>query len=183
MFIDGHDSHWDIEAIKWLKGQHVHVLFLKSNDSINDQANDNGPNAALRRKYNDRYNEWRARFSGIAYNQSFFKGVIALAWDDFVKDSNTKSIIVEAFKKTRIYPLEDDLDTSTLKTDRDVRNAKLTSLFVTDDTDRNTIKIFSEQEIAKATVECNIIQISKLVDPTGKQPAACQCHQSGSEKR
>jgi hypothetical protein len=35
-YIDGHDSHWDIDTLQWLQGKHIYVLFLKSNGSIND---------------------------------------------------------------------------------------------------------------------------------------------------
>jgi hypothetical protein len=151
-YIDGHDSHWDLKTIKWLQGQHVYVLFLKANDSINDQPNDNGPNASLREKYNVRVNEWRASHPGVKYDPMFFNQVIALAWQDFVDDPNTKELIIEAFRKTRIHPLVDVCDKETAQTFDDKRNAKLASLFSTDAADQSTLRVFTDQEIATAAV-------------------------------
>jgi hypothetical protein len=53
LFLDGHDSHWDSDALKYAKDKHVHVFFLKAGDSENDQPLDNGPNALLKRCYYD----------------------------------------------------------------------------------------------------------------------------------
>jgi hypothetical protein len=123
-----------------------------SNDSINDQPNDNGPNASLREKYNVRYNQWRASHPCVPYDTVFFNEVFTLAWDDFVKHPGTPALVIKAFRKTRIFPLVDVLDESTVETETDKRNAKMASLFATDDLDKATLRIYSDQEVAKATV-------------------------------
>ena len=41
VYVDGHDSHFDSEALDLLASNHVYVFFLKSNNSEEDQPNDN----------------------------------------------------------------------------------------------------------------------------------------------
>lgn len=47
LFFDGHDSHWDADALEILNDNHVESFFLMAGNSENDQPNDNGPNACL----------------------------------------------------------------------------------------------------------------------------------------
>eukprot|EP00545_Synedropsis_sp_CCMP1620_P002775 CAMPEP_0119009844 /NCGR_PEP_ID=MMETSP1176-20130426/4633_1 /TAXON_ID=265551 /ORGANISM="Synedropsis recta cf, Strain CCMP1620" /LENGTH=491 /DNA_ID=CAMNT_0006962423 /DNA_START=277 /DNA_END=1750 /DNA_ORIENTATION=+ len=53
LYFDGHDSHWDADALELMDTKHVQSFFLKSGDSENDQPNDNGPNACVKSCYND----------------------------------------------------------------------------------------------------------------------------------
>lgn len=48
IFLDGHDSHWDSDALDLLRANHCHVFFLKAGDSENDQPLDNGPNELIK---------------------------------------------------------------------------------------------------------------------------------------
>ena len=48
LFIDGHDSHWDSDALEFFMKNFVYVFFLKSGDSENDQPNDNALNCKLK---------------------------------------------------------------------------------------------------------------------------------------
>jgi len=47
-FFDGHNSHWDPDALDEMNDSHVHAIFLKAGDSKNDQPNDHGPNACFK---------------------------------------------------------------------------------------------------------------------------------------
>ena len=37
---DGHDTHWDADALDYLEQNHVKAFFFKSGDSKTDQPND-----------------------------------------------------------------------------------------------------------------------------------------------
>ena len=128
------------------------MLFLKSNDSINDQINDNGPNAALRAKYGIRYADWQQAHPNVPYTPAFFNAVIAKSWTDFVTDSRTKPMIVKAAAKCRIHPLVDVLEEGAILNVEDRRNAKMAALFTTDEQDSETLRMFTEQEVADAEV-------------------------------
>ena len=56
--MDGHDSHFDSEAVDLLASKHVYVFFLKSNNSEEDQPNDNGPNRSFTALYDLHYDDW-----------------------------------------------------------------------------------------------------------------------------
>ena len=47
-FSDGHNSHWDADALDEMKYNHIHAYLLKSGDSENDQPNDNNPNTCFK---------------------------------------------------------------------------------------------------------------------------------------
>ena len=52
LFFDGHNSHWDADALDPMHTNDVYLYFLEASDSKNDQPNDNGPNACLKGLYN-----------------------------------------------------------------------------------------------------------------------------------
>ena len=47
LFSDGHDSHFEEHALRKMKCINIQPFVLKAVGSINDQPNDNGPNAKL----------------------------------------------------------------------------------------------------------------------------------------
>ena len=51
VFIDVHDSHFSSKAIDLAAENNIHVFFLKSNESINNQPADMGANAILEKHY------------------------------------------------------------------------------------------------------------------------------------
>ena len=57
-FFYGHDSHWYPDALDMMKYSHVHAMFLKADDSENDQPNYNGPNAYFKSYYNNQKEIW-----------------------------------------------------------------------------------------------------------------------------
>ena len=48
LFFDGHGSHFDNGTLIKMMCKNIQPFVLKSGNSINDQPNDNGPNAKLR---------------------------------------------------------------------------------------------------------------------------------------
>jgi hypothetical protein len=71
-FMDAHESHWDSAAIDYFAANHVHLMFLRSNASIQDQPNDNGPNEMLGSCYTRAVAEWRTRHPGVKFTPLFF---------------------------------------------------------------------------------------------------------------
>ena len=106
VYMDGHDSHFDSEALDLLASNHVFVFFLKSNNSEENQPNDNGPNSALKALYDLHYDDWLHQYDGIPYNGAFFNTVFVPAWRGWkVKASGA---ISRAFEKCGIWPLNED---------------------------------------------------------------------------
>jgi hypothetical protein len=179
LFLDGHDSHWGAETLQYLLQHHVHVIFLKANDSINDQPNDGGPNCSFRSHYNRRYTEWLRQHPSVPYNAAFFNSVVALAWQDFVDDPGTPKLIVKAFRQCHICPLVDPLDPAYQPTSKDRSNAALASLLVTDARDKETLRSFSGADAAAAAVsfepvsKYTLATVTRAVSPT-EQPDAYQ---------
>ena len=54
LFYNGHDSHWDTDALDLMASSFVQPFVLKAGDSENDQPNDNGSSAKLKACYNHR---------------------------------------------------------------------------------------------------------------------------------
>ena len=83
----------------------VHICFLRSQNSENDQPNDNGPNALLKSCYRESFDE---AFSGMggsgiamrtqAMTVPLFNEIIALAWTKFKARGAT--VIINSYKKT-----------------------------------------------------------------------------------
>ena len=57
-FFDGHESHWDADALDNLEKREVEPFFLMAGNSTLDQSNENGLNAALKASYNEVKEEW-----------------------------------------------------------------------------------------------------------------------------
>jgi hypothetical protein len=67
LFFDGHDSHWDADALQMMHDLSIEAFFLKAGDSENDQPNYNGPNASVKGCYNENKTEWDERFGTTPY--------------------------------------------------------------------------------------------------------------------
>ena len=76
LFFDGHDSHWDADALDWLSKNHVESFFLQSQNSENDQPNDNGPNACFKACYMNAKEQWRESFGTTQFNVPFMNQVL-----------------------------------------------------------------------------------------------------------
>ena len=104
LFFDGHDSHWDADALALMPERHVQAFFLKAGDSENDQPNDNGPNACVKSCYNDEKSRWDEKYATTPFTPPHMNGVLSKAWAVFT--TRAAPIIVRSFEKTRICPLK-----------------------------------------------------------------------------
>jgi hypothetical protein len=103
LYFDGHDSHWDADALALMPERHVEAFFLKAGDSENDQPNDNGPNGCMKSCYNDEKSTWDERFATTPFTPAHMNSVLAKAWAKFT--TRAAPIIVRAFEKTRLCPV------------------------------------------------------------------------------
>ena len=104
LYWDGHDSHWDPDALDYFAEHHVHVHFLKANDSSNDQPNDMGPNRNIKAIYATCYSEWRARYPGVVYTAEWLNGVLAETYRRFMLSANSEACVRDSFAKAGLYP-------------------------------------------------------------------------------
>ncbi len=145
VFIDGHYSHFDVEALEYLLKNHIYCCFLKSQASHSDQPNDLGANELWKAKYNLCYSEWKIAHPGISFTSYYFNGVMAAAWDLFDKDANTSGVIRRAWAKANLSPFP--------RTTRSVETGELIFHFP-DTVDKNSqsamAEIFSSDKIQQA---------------------------------
>ena len=62
LFFDGHDSHFDDGALSKMMCKNIQNFVLKLGNSINDQTNDNGPNAKVKSLYNVAKSAWMLKY-------------------------------------------------------------------------------------------------------------------------
>ena len=103
LFYDGHDSHWDSDALDMMANNSVHGFFLKSGDSGNDQPNDNGFNAKAKAVYNDEKMAWDEVFVTTPFSPAHMNTVIVKMWARLTCESG--SLIKRSFEKTHLVPL------------------------------------------------------------------------------
>ena len=94
VFLDGHDSHFSHQALEYAEKNNVHIFFLKSNDSINDQPADMGPNAMLHSHYNKSLLAWERRYDPKIFNKMFFNMVLVNAYESFIQDKKVLLILL-----------------------------------------------------------------------------------------
>jgi len=104
LFFDGHDSHWDSDALQLLEDRHIKSFFLKSGDSEKDQPNDNGPNACLKSCYNSAKSAWDEKFATTNFTVPHMNGVLDDMWSSYIMKS--APVIKKAFAVTKIHPLQ-----------------------------------------------------------------------------
>ena len=97
LFFDGHDSHWDADALDVLHRRSVYSFFLKAGDSENDQPNDNGPNAGLKADYNEEKGEWLLKFPSRKFTPASMNDVLTKTWAKI--SCRAGPMIVKASKK------------------------------------------------------------------------------------
>jgi hypothetical protein len=110
LYFDGHDSHWDADALELMYQRSIQGFFLKAGDSERHQPNDNGSNAGLKSEYNDAKSDWDKRFATTSFTPPHMNHVLAKAWSRFTMEA--APTITCSFEKTRICPLKppDDHD-------------------------------------------------------------------------
>ena len=76
LFFDGHDSHWDADALDLLHKNNIESFFLQLQNSENNQPNDNRPNVCFKTCYNQAKDEWREIFGSEVFNVPHMNEVI-----------------------------------------------------------------------------------------------------------
>lgn len=158
LYLDGHESHWDSEALAYLLNNSVRPMFLKSNDSINDQPNDNGMNSRLRSVYNLELEQWKLEHMSMALTPPRFNTVFASAWKKYISDPSLPALIVRAFAKTGIWPMTSQVD---VQSPVAMQRIQLAEMFVRGDENRDKIKRMKEEHFVKTllpsltTKECS----------------------------
>jgi hypothetical protein len=106
LFFEGHDLHWDSDALEHMVEHNVNLFFLKSGDSKEDQPNDNGPtNCSIKGCYNDEKAEHDEKWvTFMLFAPSQMNLVLTGMWRRFL--SKAAQVIASAFSKTKICPLK-----------------------------------------------------------------------------
>ena len=94
IFIDGHDSHFSSHAIDYAAENNIHVFFLKSNDSINDQPADMGANSILEKHYQVAMHLWRNKHLTTPFTPYWMNEVLVAAYTAFLKDEKVLIIVI-----------------------------------------------------------------------------------------
>ena len=103
---DGHDSHWDADMLSWCYNHSLIVVFLRANASITDQPNDNGINAKFKAAYKTAYLNWRDKVGpSRPITRPAVNEMITAAYNILLADTTLRKCIVDAFMKTRLFPL------------------------------------------------------------------------------
>ena len=97
LLFDGHGSHFNNGALRKMNYTKIQPFLLKVGNNINDQNNDNVPNAKLKSLYNMAKSVWMLKYGATKFSPHQMKSVLVEAWDTF-KVSDGK-IIRDSFKK------------------------------------------------------------------------------------
>ena len=108
LFLDGHASRWNLEALCYLMGNKVSPFFLPSHTSVWAQPNNNGPNFCLHKCVESALS--RLRGSSAKNTVWFYNTVIRHAWRDFVQREREELLntgtntTTSCWSKTGYYP-------------------------------------------------------------------------------
>ena len=104
LYWDGHDSHWDADALDYFAKNHVFVFFLKANDSANDQPNDMGPNRNWKAIYATVVGEWQAAHPMVSFTMEWMNMVIVETWERTMGSATSAERVRDGFAKAGIFP-------------------------------------------------------------------------------
>ena len=84
---------------------YLFIIFLRSNTSITDQANDNCINKMFKTEYDTAFMQWRRRYSSAkTLTRSDINEIISNAYNILQAHHKLESGIINAFRKTRTFP-------------------------------------------------------------------------------
>jgi hypothetical protein len=109
LFLDGHASRWNTQALKYLHDNNVFLFFFASHTSIWAQPNDCGLNKRVHWAIEKACKQYRR--SGRTTCQGYFNSIFSLGWTFFLKaeaadllecfDNNA----TRAYERTGVFPL------------------------------------------------------------------------------
>lgn len=103
---DGAGPHWNMIATGKLRKHRIYVLFLRSNNSENDQANDNGPNAVVSSTYKQTLSEWKGQYDYrclLTFRPYHLNEVLVTAWSKL--ENTCGGVIRRAYARTGMFPI------------------------------------------------------------------------------
>ena len=100
LFFDGYNSHFDDDALRQMMYKNIQPFVLKSGNSINDQPNDNVPNAKLKSLYNMSKSAWMLKYGTTKFSPHHMKSVLFEAWYAFKMSAG--NIIRDSFAKPKV---------------------------------------------------------------------------------
>ena len=103
LFFDGHNSHFNDGTLRKSMFKNIQPFILKYGNSINDQPNDNVPNAKLKSLYTVAKSVWIPKYGTTKFSPHHMNSVLVEAWDAFKMSAS--NIIRDSFAKTKILPL------------------------------------------------------------------------------
>jgi len=107
LFMDGHGSHWSARALRYLDNNGVYVIFLRSQNSENDQPNDNGFNRKMHYVLSQCHAEWLIKYPhrrAMPFRACHFNEVLEKAWAELTSGS-AYGTILRGWKLTGLWPL------------------------------------------------------------------------------
>ena len=102
LFFDGHGSHFDNGKLRQIMCKNIQPFALKPGDSINNQPNDNVPNANRKYVYNVAKVAWILKYGANFFSTNHMNSVLVEAWDAF--NISAGNIIRDRFTKTKLSP-------------------------------------------------------------------------------
>ena len=102
LFYNGHDNHFDDRALNIPRRHNIQYFILKTDDSVHDQSNDNGPKMNLKNFYGNARMNWMRYHGTLKFSPPHMNSVPIETREAF-KLSSTK-ITQKYFKKTHIPP-------------------------------------------------------------------------------
>ena len=82
-FFDGNDSQFDHVALRKIMYKNIQTFIPKLGNSINDQTNDNSPNARLKSLYNVAKSAWMLKYGTTKFSPHHMNSVLVEEWDLF----------------------------------------------------------------------------------------------------
>ena len=80
LFFDGHGSHFDYFELRKMMCKKIQPFVLKLGESVNDQTNDNSPNAKLKSLYNVAKSAWMLKYGTKKFSPRHMNSVLVEAW-------------------------------------------------------------------------------------------------------
>ena len=102
IFFNGNDSHFYGHTLLHMYQWNIQPFILKAGDYVNDQPNDNGPNAKLKSLYNEMKSAWMLKYSMTKFLPHHMESILVEEWDTF--KVSYKKLIRDSFVKTKPPP-------------------------------------------------------------------------------
>ena len=107
LLMDAWEGHFSARAMEIFKENHVYIVFLRSQNSENDQPNDNGPNASLKSCFSREHAKWSGEVISRAtmpLKPCHFNEVFLRAWNKFT-DGTHEGAFQRGWEKCGLFPL------------------------------------------------------------------------------